>query len=122
MKRDFDLIREILLRVEQVDPEEPYIFRWEIDGYSEPVVLEHVKLLIDAGYVEGNYELSTAYHVMGTIVSRLTMKGHDFLDTMRDDTVWNRTKSKIQKATGTTSLEIVKEVAASIARTMILGS
>ncbi len=50
------------------------------------------------------------------------MKGYDFLDNVRDETIWNKTKEKIQKTTGTASIEIVKEVAAALVRSLIFGS
>ena len=82
----------------------------------------HVKLLIDAGYLDGNYDLSAGDHVKGAYVGRITMKGYDFLDNVRDETIWNKTKEKIQKTTGTASIEIVKEVAAALVRSLIFGS
>jgi len=39
---------------------------------------------------------------------RLTYSGHEFLDAARSDTVWNKAKDMVRKATGTITLEAVK--------------
>lgn len=122
MKRDLDLIRDILLHVEAIDPEEPYIMEWEgFEGYTDLEVHEHVKLLIDSGYVEGGYSKSSARHISHVEANRLTMEGHDFLDDMRNDTVWKKTKTKIRETTGSASLAVVKQVAQTLAQAMVMG-
>ncbi len=42
MERDFDLIRSIMLLAEKIDPSDSGIFEWNLEGYDEPTVLEHV--------------------------------------------------------------------------------
>lgn len=70
MKSDDDLLRELLLRVEERDGQ-PYDFEVE---------------------------------------------GHDFLDAVRSDDVWDATKKKVAATVGTTSLVVMKEIATANAR------
>ena len=46
---------------------------------------------------------TTDFHVL-----RLTWAGHEFLDQVRSDTVWEKTKALVLKNTGSLSLEAVK--------------
>lgn len=93
MKRDMDLVRLILLFVEQQDA--GAVDKIVIDGYSPNVVYEHVKLL-----EEHNLISNCMFDIMGNVsVESLTWEGYDFLDKIRDDSRWHNIKSKI-KATG----------------------
>jgi len=53
---------------------------------------------------------------------RLTWQGYDFLDAVRSDAVWSKTKSTIAATVGSASLEVVKAVAVSIAMRATLGA
>lgn len=69
-----------------------------------------ITLLAEAGLIVANA------HKQGALVQRLTWEGHDFLDAVRSDTVWNKTKEKVTKSVGSASLEVVKAVAEAITR------
>jgi hypothetical protein len=58
--------------------------------------------------------------VMVTGVGNLSFKGHEFLNTVRDEKVWSRTKEIAQK-TGNFSLDILKTIAVKIAQELITG-
>lgn len=106
MKRDMDLVREILLAVEGGtlsfgDESEPDRF-----GHPRTVVLEHLHLMKQAGLVEVMGEL-----LSGEVDLRgLTWDGHDFLDTVRDPEVWKRTKEGASKMGGWT-FGLIKDLA-----------
>lgn len=118
MKRDEDLIRGLLLRVEGREGP-PYNFK--IEGYSQDQVNYHLALLVDAGYLEGNV-LRTgnpdpgSTNVMNVHVEQMTMRGHDLLNTIRDDKIWEATKKRIRTVAGSTSLAILQEVAKGVAK------
>ena len=60
---------------------------------------------------------SMGCHYDEFIIKRMTSYGHDYLDNVRDDTIWNETKQKINGVASSVSLEIVK----SVAQKIILG-
>jgi hypothetical protein len=99
MKRDYDLIRAIMLHVQATPAGEDVPDIPIPDGSSDAEVSEHVEILIEADLLVGSAKRSTLginYHV-----ERLTWAGHDFIAAAANDTVWNKTKSKIaQQATG----------------------
>lgn len=71
----------------------------------------------DKGFVE-DY---TPYFRSQYSVGQLTWEGHDFLDKVREGTVWNRIKEAVAQKGATLTFEIIKSVAPSIISSMITG-
>lgn len=102
MKRDDDLIREILLEIEQDDD-------WLVimPGRTLSAAPEerrrryHILLLSDKGLVTSVAD--------GTF--RMTAQGHDYLDAIRDHGIWQKTKDAVAATGGNASLEIIKQLA-----------
>ena len=112
MKRDINLLRSILLQVEhEGNPEEPLIHSIAIEGYDQPLVNEHVKLLIESGYLEGELKYSTNNRILLAAVRGLTPKAYDLLDNIRNDGLWRRILEKVASTTGTASLPIIENFA-----------
>lgn len=97
MKRDMELVRKILFYVE-----DNYVAgqKWlrdiDIEGYDYPVILEHVVLAYENGLIQDIKDVST----LGGIsywIGNLSNAGYDFLDKIRSDTVWNKTKTAIKE-------------------------
>jgi len=113
MKRDMDLIRKILFEIE-----DKYIstalINLSIDGFDMQTVAYHCKILYDGGLVsfyKGEYASDELYIFQ---VGNLTWEGHEFLDTVREDSVWNKTIKTIQEKTLDLSLGTVKMIASAI--------
>lgn len=110
MKRNLDLVREILLVVENHEPERIggllSISPKDFSG-SEAQNFYHINMLIDAGFLKlaGKPTLAGDYAVHG-----MTMTGHDFLDAIGEQSVWNHTKKRVGEIGGWT-LDIVLEIA-----------
>lgn len=109
MKLDKDLVREILLAVEDSDhsPEEGITL--SLENRTPQEVSYHVMLLNEAGFLIG-HDASFMEDVFPVWqVKRLTYKGHEFLDTVRDGEVWRRTKAGAEKA-GVAGLGVLLEL------------
>ena len=108
MTRDLDVARRILLEVES--RQEPWgYFDLAVEGVEPEAVSYHVKLLAQAGLVEAD-DTST----MGTFQwnpTSLTWQGHEFLDAIRNDTVWRKTKEVVAEKGGGLPFDIIKELA-----------
>ena len=110
MKRSLDLIREILLSIEEYEPERvstiQSIHPKDFSG-TEAQNYHHIRMLIEAGYINlaGSATLAGDHAIHG-----MTMAGHDFLDAIRDQGVWDKTKDRLGQAGGWT-LDIVLAVA-----------
>ena len=122
MRRDYDLIRFILLEVEEkCDGKRPLEIDLSASGYSAEQVSYHVRQLHEAGYVRGQ--------IVGgrigpeperCVVFALTGSGHDFLESIRSDTVWNTIKAKLQSNGLTVALDTLKKLAIKIGESALL--
>jgi hypothetical protein len=101
MVRDMDLVRNLLLQMES-DPQldGSHWVRFKPEGacreYPPKEINYHLTLLIDAGFVRGQYGVDDT-----PAVSRLTWSGHEFLADIHDPDIWDKTKAR---AKGLTSI------------------
>lgn len=84
MKRDMDLVREILRYVENRAAGQREISQIEIEGYDEATIAEHVDLLTDAELLEATIAEQRNPTRIFYSVSKVTWKGHEFLAAARD--------------------------------------
>lgn len=104
MKRDMDLIRDILLALEK----KPDISSTEkeeaLPGVSlSPAVWYHMRLLLDAGLIKGRRSPEAGSPKI--CFERLTWAGHEFLDVIRNDSIWHRLKLDFAVEGGTAFFE-----------------
>lgn len=117
MRLDKDLIRQILLAVEADEGPVYEAVLLEFEGRSESQVGYHVMQLVEAGYLVGE-DLSSLDDELAWEAQRLTYRGHEFLDTIRDDEVWSRTKTAVGKVGGA-SLSMFLELGKGYAKQVI---
>lgn len=121
MKRDMDLVRTILLAL--ADSDEPL---WSTDlvtdEHSRDVIGYHFLILDEAGLIMANVKPAGDDPYYIAVASRLTWEGNDFLDAVRDESIWKRVRSTIGKITGGASFEVFKTVASSLALDAIKSS
>ena len=94
MKRDMDLVREILLKIEEQHISTA-ILNLRIEGYDLSTVAYHCKIMHEAGllsHYSAQYGSNTLYAFQ---VGGLTWEGTDYLDKVRDDSVWRKTRDAI---------------------------
>lgn len=117
MKRDDELIRKIILKVEELgDNPNGGINNFSIDGASDEEVAYHVWLLGDAGYMRV-IPFSTMKKTY-FIPCCLTAAGHDFADSTRDDIIWTSTK-KAARESGSATLAMLGQLAKAFIRQKI---
>ena len=115
MNRDMELVREILLRIESMEPRG--LPDLDIPGYPEEAIDYHLDLLISHGFINGQAQWSHRRTLRATI-NGLEWEGHDLLDAIRDESVWASAK-KIAKERGQdigslpfqVAIDLVKSVA-----------
>jgi hypothetical protein len=116
MKRDMDLVREVLLKVEEL-PFDGGFHDVAVDGRTDEEIYYHVMLLDEAGFIEA-MNLTTNDGVCWKAM-RLTYSGHEFLDAARSDTVWQKAKDWTLKSTGTLTLEGLKSALPHVVKALI---
>lgn len=151
MKRNMDLVRGILLDIESnANIHGKYILSdadfGAASGSDRSAIQYHLRLLLDAGYIEGEdllksavaeqkqavpttvfsggsaqraLEVSNSFNAGTSIlVTRMTWAGHDFLDTVRDGKIWAQTKDALKGVEGV-GIDMLKDVAKKIGKTII---
>ena len=95
MKRDMDLIRDILLHVEEDETLTGSRFKTfdskDFAGHSDDEITYHVDLLFEAGLVDGSPNL----HPLPAI-SKLTWQGHEFIAATKDPQIWASVKERLR--------------------------
>jgi hypothetical protein len=97
MKRDWDLIREVLIEVEALNPATFEDKRYGPLRQSEnPAKDGQAVLLWKAGFIEG-VDASSIDQGESVLAQGLTWSGHELLDTIRSKPVWEKIKSTAQE-------------------------
>jgi hypothetical protein len=114
VKRDLDLIRDLLLKIEAL-PAGPTA-QYRVDEIDDPVLLAHLELLIDSGLVRG--KISRSHGARGDVIgiAGLTWEGHEWIETVRDQRVWNETKRTCIDQAGALSFDLARAVARRLLR------
>lgn len=89
MKRDIEIIRSILIKLEEF-PEFSPIYNFSISGFSEDELIYHLILLQEAKYLIANFNRLGSGKYLLISVERLTYEGHDLLDALKNKDVWNQ--------------------------------
>ena len=120
MKRNMELIREILLHVEEIPTPDNFDLI-EIPSHKQEEISYHVKLLGDAGFLDV-YDLRTLGPNGFKYAPRaLTNAGHDLLDSMRDRSIWEKAKDELKTVGGSASLEVVQSLLSRIIVSTLTG-
>lgn len=108
MQLDYDLIRTIMLNLETEHiGGTQMLFDSNVDGYTPNEVIGHYHHLIDRGFIEAEVTGSGSLNLKA---QGILPDGHDFLEAVRDEQIWNKTKKGALQAGGGT-LEILKDLA-----------
>lgn len=112
MKRDMDLCRLILFKIED-EYRSTALFNLQIDGYDTETIAYHCDLLFEAGLIKNYKSEYASNRIYRFSVGALTWEGHDFLDKIRENTMWNKIKNSIKENALPLTLEVIKSVATS---------
>jgi hypothetical protein len=101
VKRDMDLVRDILLLIESNDK---FWVDWrdcEFESLDRDytTVYYHIKIMVDGGLLEcEKAKYADQYDSL-----YITAKGHEFLDCVRNDDIWHTVKERIAVVGGAPS-------------------
>ena len=110
MERDLNLVRELMLIIESNDG------RKELDipeDWDREVTAYHLKILDQVGYVKNNTKWADNKPMW--MLASLTWDGHEFLDSIKNDNIWEKIKKGIKEKgleLGSVPLSVVKDYAA----------
>lgn len=130
MNMNIECVRKIICYcVRNIDYEEIGLNEWkekcislnmlydtkDLKGFSKKDIMYSVMRLNEMGYIKlQNISPLNKTYINNCIISDVIYLGHNFYNSIQDDTVWNKTKSIIAKA-GNHTLKFVEDTAQMIA-------
>ena len=103
MKRDMELIRLLLIKLEgEIDV--------NLSEYTSEEINYHNYLLLDAGLSKGKITSTLGSRQPKAILTSLTWEGHEFLDAAKYEPVWKNSLKKVAKSGGAFTFDILKAI------------
>ena len=121
MKRDWDIIREIMLKVEELPNDHEMVKLTDFPDDQHFSAAYNAQLLVESGLVKGHVidEMGRDSKPANFFLQRLTWEGHELLDTIRSETVWSKTKESFLSRGLDMTFDLVKSVASDIATSLL---
>ncbi len=118
-----ELMRKILFTIEKdYKAGQGAIKDLQVDGYEMPTVAEHCDLLYQQGLIKSyNATVAHTYGLLMFHVGNLTAPGYDYLELIRDNDVWEKTKNEIERQKGPNTFEEIAKVAGDFVGHVIKG-
>lgn len=129
MKRNLDVIRAIMKHCEEVLKPGAYLNYKDIPtslykdidiSMTEDEFMEHIVLLEESRLIVGKGAKIGGGFYVDFIILRITSNGYDFLDALRNDTIWTAAKEKAN-AVGGMALDTMIAFALDYAKKNLLG-
>lgn len=108
MKRDWDCIRAILIALEDKGDFESTVRASSIVDFDPMTVNYNLRLLIQADLVEGSCSRTRSPQC---VAHAMTWAGHELLDQVRSENVWNRVKGQAREQGQSLSFDLIKFLA-----------
>lgn len=109
MKRDMELIRLLMFRLEKDDPRRLIDDRWD-----DETIGHHRYLIYDAGWATGEEMTMNSDSHRQALLADITWAGHEALDAIRDQGVWDQVKHRVSDAAQSVPVSLALEVARAI--------
>ncbi len=121
MVRNWDTVRAILLKLEAAATVHTVLMFDQVDGIDAQEVGYHMLLLKDAGLIDANIlQSSSGDGAIATAPARgLTWEGHEFLDKIRDPSMWGKIKATVKDKGLSLTFDAIKAVAAALIKTVL---
>lgn len=114
-----NLLRDILLKIEG-RPAGSSAKELKMEGIERGTLHEHVILLYDEGFIEGILRKSKGSR-LPMLPQTLTWKGREFVEAVRSDEVWEKTKEEVKAKGPESTASTLAEAAKLIGQRMLQG-
>lgn len=115
MKRDMELVREILVAIEECeDGYAPADFRGR--PWRDATIGYHVYLMGQADLLQVADSSSFGQDSPNALPVCLTWQGHEFIDAARSPVVWKRAKERVASTVGSVAIGVFVTLLTQIAR------
>lgn len=118
MKRDLDLMRDIMLRIEERCPGKRKTTSAAFADLTDDLekIGFHLYLLYDAGFIDAIPVKCTKLRYTDYFIYGLTFRGCDYLDSVRDASIWSSVKENLLRIGGSATMDVIAELASSLLR------
>jgi hypothetical protein len=106
MKRDMDLLRRMAFEVEALAFDEALV---ALPNVTADVFFAHAEWLIESGLAEGSARRMTDGSPGPVTLTRLTWSGCEFVDAVRNDTLWSKAKANVLAPGASFTIDLLKE-------------
>jgi hypothetical protein len=110
MKRDYELVRKLLLFLEE-KPTPEAVECPRIEGYDDLAIKYHLLLLAQAKLIDYDPELTNTGRIIRVFVFNPSWQGHDFLDAVRNERVWSQVKAQASEKGAALPFDVLKTLA-----------
>lgn len=117
MKRDWDVIRKVLLVIEESHSARVFFKDLQSSINIEEKDLQHqIRLMEEAGLLD--HMTVGEWHNLD-LGWRLTWEGYELIDKIRDDTVWKKTKEVFKEKGVGLPFDLLGQVAGGVLKSML---
>ncbi|MGD9826038.1 MAG: DUF2513 domain-containing protein [Desulfobacter sp.] len=120
MERNWDVIREILLKIEKQPMVKGSLTLSDFENKDPSIISYHVQIMLEAGLINGSM-YGEMVDIDGFSIERMTWEGHEFLDTIRNDSVWSKVRKKFTETGISMTLDLVKTLAIKASSSILIG-
>ena len=119
MKRDMDLVRDILILVSESNhPVDAGAFVTKENDLQK--VVYTIEIMNAAGLVKADMQKVMGGIYVNATIKSLTWTGNDYLDAIREDQVWKKVKRIIAKTAVSAPFAVVKALAEKFVAELVL--
>lgn len=119
MKLNYECIRDIMLYLEEKLELNKAMYLKNIDiDYSVEDIKYSILKLKEIDYIDVHIVDADGVAILNAIIFDITFYGHEFLNTIRPMTVWEKTK-EISTKVGVTTISSLTQIASQIAAQLI---
>lgn len=122
MKRDWDVVRELLTKVEECSTPGDTLRLSSFPSERAADISYHAELLLEAGLVDGQMSKTIGRGPHDFFLRRLTWNGHEFLDSIRSVSVWEKTKKVFASKGIEMTVDLIKSIATEVASATLKGA
>lgn len=118
MQRNWDIVRKILIAVEALPTEDSEINSTEFQDIDSDTAAYHMRLLLEASLIVGSCR-----DALGPPLCRarhLTWEGHEFLDKIKNESIWRKIKATAREKGVDLSFAVIKDLAKALIASAIL--
>ena len=118
MQRNWDIIRKILIEIEWLPTEDSEFNSNELSEVDSEATAYHMRLLLEAQLIVGGCR--DAMGPRFCHASRLTWTGHEFLDNIKNESIWRKIKASARSKGVELSFSVIKDLAQTLIASLLL--